>query len=357
MDPQQLDDEWRARRRVDPIETVMRFGDTGLVLGIGTVLSKAGSSPRDIAIDVSELRFLTLLAAAHLRPATPLGLAHLRKAAERRREGQDALASMHLALSGLDRLERPVSDARRLFFADRLLGGGFAAETIVRALDLNSPNDYATKYSPDQPRVPAGSGRPSGQWTSDGGSPLGSSPSAPDASERQSNADHDKRTFTVELPWTIACGPAPAISPFTQAVKAVADSVEITDSVSKWQELGPKGEVAIQEAVKARGWILLGIRIPVRTSLGLRVEDVFVRVPAGTAGNAETYDGFIEVKVNGGRYLPLQQAKDAVIGTEGGTFIKGVDKYRAGDKEVLETGLANVTITYERKIERAFCLG
>lgn len=351
-----VSDERIAHRAEYPIDPVMRFTDAGLVLGAGTVLYPAGATAREISIDVSDRRLLTLLATAHLQMATPSALAHLHKAAERWSEGKEVLAAVHLALSRLDRLKRPAEDAQRLFFADCLLTGGPRAQSLINNLKFESQGQVVSKYNPDQPRVPAGSGRTSGQWSA-GGSSSSPSQYSSSAGERSSDGNRDTRTFTVELPWTITCGPAPPISPFTQAVKALADSVEIADSVSKWQELGPKGEVAIQEAVKARGWVLLGIRIPVRTSLGLRVEDVFVRVPAGTAGNAKTYDGFIEVKVNGGRYSALQQAKDAVIGTEGGTFVNGVDKYRAGDKEVLETGLANVTITYERKIEGAFCLG
>jgi hypothetical protein len=344
MEAEQLEKEWRTKRASVPIDAEMRFTADGLVLGLGTVLSHPRTSFRDVLVDISELRLLTLLAAAHLRPPTARGLTHIRKAAERWRVGEDAFASMHLALSGLDRLRRPVTDARRLFFADRLLGEGFRTETIVKALDLD---DDVSKYSPDQPRVPAGSGRASGQWTSNGGS--SGPPSGSNSGERESGGRHDVRTFSVELPSIIACGPAPPVSPFGQAVKAVADSAEIADSVSKWQELGPKGELAIRAAVEAKGWRVLGIQVPVRTSLGLRVEDVMVRVPEGTAGNATTYDGFIEVKVNGGRYSLLQQAKDAIIGSVGGTLLRGVEKYAAGGKVILETGLANVTITYERK--------
>jgi hypothetical protein len=57
--------------------------------------------------------------------------------------------------------------------------------------------------------------------------------------------------------------------------------------------------------------------------------------------------GFIEVKVNGGRYSTLQQDKDALILSEGGTLLRPVGKYRAGKRVKLGTGLANVTIPYE----------
>ena len=129
----------------------------------------------------------------------------------------------------------------------------------------------------------------------------------------------------------------------------MGDTVEVADSISKWRELGPKGEAVIAAAVEARGWMLLGRQIYVRTTLGLRVEDVMVHVPAGSTGNATAYDGFIEVKVNGGRYSLIQEEKDALIGSVGGTLLKPVGKYEAGERIILETGLANMRITYEPK--------
>lgn len=346
MDPQKLDEEWRVRRRLEPIETVMRFDDAGLILGLGTVLSRAGPSARDISIDVSELRLLTLLAAAHRQPAPPLGLAHLRKAADRWRGGEDALASMHLALSGLDRLRRPVSDARRLFFTDRLLNGGFAPETVVRALDLTQPKDDVSKYSPDQPRVPAGSGRTGGQWTSGGASPTTSGSS--DLSGRQSGGGRDTNKFKIELPSSFVCSPPKGpITRMSEAAKKLADAIEVTESISKWRELGPKGEALIAAEVEAHGWKLLGIQVPLRTTLGLRIEDVMVEIPPGAIRNATRIVGFIEVKVNGGRYSKLQRDKDALIWSEGGTLLKSVGKYRAGTRLKLGTGLAVVTIPYE----------
>jgi hypothetical protein len=72
-----------------------------------------------------------------------------------------------------------------------------------------------------------------------------------------------------------------------------------------------------------------------------------VEVPPGTIGNAKTIGGFIEVKVNGGRYSTLQQDKDALIWSEGGVLLKSVKEgYEAGDRVKLGTGLATVTIPY-----------
>jgi hypothetical protein len=248
---------------------------------------------------------------------------------------------MHLALSGLDRLERPVVDARRLFFADRLLSGGFPADVIVRAL-----GDIA-KYSPDQPRVPAGSGRTSGQWTTGSASSDTSDSSGPDG--RQTSGRRDTSKFKIELPSTFVCAPPPKgpITPMSEAAKKLADAIEVTESISKWRELGPKGEVLIAAEVEAHGWKLLGIQVPVRTSRGLRIEDVMVEVPPGAIGNPTRIVGFIEVKVNGGRYSTLQQEKDALIWSEGGTLLRSVGEYKAGKRVKLGTGLANVTIPYE----------
>ena len=77
------------------------------------------------------------------------------------------LALTHLALAGAGRLTEPREDARRLFIADGLMKGGVSPSTIIAALgEPPAQNDLERAYNPDQPRVPAGNGRPSGQWTS-----------------------------------------------------------------------------------------------------------------------------------------------------------------------------------------------
>jgi hypothetical protein len=336
--PEGPDEPWRADLSAGASDLSLRFSGAGLVLGAGTVLAQANASARDVAVDVTEPRLVALLAAAHLRSPEPLGLAHLRRAADRWRAGEDALAAMHLALSRLGQLEG--ADAHRLRLADGLLKVGFDPDTIVKALDLDKALDgQVSKYSPDQPRVPAGSGRSSGEWTSGAGSPSNAASTA--------SGSRDAKQFHVELPSAIiGATTLPDCGPFGEAVTALADTVEVADSISKWRDLGPKGEAAIEAAVQARGWTLLGAQIAVRTTLGLRVEDLMVHVPAGTAGNATAYDGFVEVKVNGGRYSPLQQAKDELIGSVGGILVRSVGERPAGSRIILETGLANVRITY-----------
>jgi hypothetical protein len=159
-----LDKAWRARKASADIDPAMQFADAGLVFGAGTLLAPAGPSGREVALDPH--RLTALLAAAHLKAPAAQGLVHLTKAVESWNRGEDALAAMHLALSGLGRLARPRQDAHRLFLAYGLLEAGLDPDSLVRALGLGEvAGETVGKYSPDQPRVPAGSGRTSGQWT------------------------------------------------------------------------------------------------------------------------------------------------------------------------------------------------
>lgn len=164
---EQLNKAWVAQRNSTAMDVTMRFATEGLVLGVGTVLAKSAGGARRISIDPREPRFRALLVAAHLRSPTAESLAHLRKAAQRWSDGQDGLAAMHLALSGLDRLARPELDAYRLFLADGLLRAGLKSSALIAAIEAgDAALGGVQKYSPDQPRVPAGSGRTSGEWTS-----------------------------------------------------------------------------------------------------------------------------------------------------------------------------------------------
>jgi hypothetical protein len=156
-----LEDAWRECRKTRRIDPIMRFTREGLVLGAGTVLVTSGASERDVTIDPLAPRLRALLAAAHLVPPRIEALAHLRSAADAWRRGDSPLAAMHLVLSGLDRLQQPQRDSHRLFLAEALLGEGVSADTILAVVETGD----LQKFDPDQPRVPAGSGRTSGQWT------------------------------------------------------------------------------------------------------------------------------------------------------------------------------------------------
>jgi hypothetical protein len=58
------------------------------------------------------------------------------------------------------------TDAYRLFLAGTALEKGVSPSELMKALGFPRAARDLEKYNPDQPRVPAGSGRESGQWTS-----------------------------------------------------------------------------------------------------------------------------------------------------------------------------------------------
>jgi hypothetical protein len=167
---EQLRKAWRARETRGVLDDRPRFEADALVLGAGTVLVAGAAGGADEPPD-DEARLRALLLAAYGRPVASEALGHLKAATARWRQGHAGAADLHLALARLDRLEPPGEAARRLFMADGLMRGGVAPETIIEAL---APADGAAlKYSQDQPRVPAGSGRTSGRWTAGGGGGAG----------------------------------------------------------------------------------------------------------------------------------------------------------------------------------------
>jgi hypothetical protein len=60
--------------------------------------------------------------------------------------------------------------AYRLFLAGVALEKGLDPRDLMNALGFPRAAQDIEKYNPDQPRVPAGSGRESGEWTTDGSS-------------------------------------------------------------------------------------------------------------------------------------------------------------------------------------------
>jgi hypothetical protein len=111
----------------------MRFTPRGLIFGAGTILLSRRAMGEEV-LEAAETRLTALLTAAHLfRPSTT-GLAHLRKASRCWAGGDGLLAQVHLALSRLDRLTEPGSDARRLFLAEALLDCGLPEASLLRAL-------------------------------------------------------------------------------------------------------------------------------------------------------------------------------------------------------------------------------
>jgi hypothetical protein len=137
------------------------LSELGLFLG-GVLLAKMGDD--GLRLDGEEERILTLLSIALGRAASPLALGHLRRVSKHWQRGDKCLAAIHLAQSGLGKLDAQA--AYRLSLAAELIDAGIAPSELARKLGLGPFQLDIRKYDENQPRVPAGSGRASGQWTS-----------------------------------------------------------------------------------------------------------------------------------------------------------------------------------------------
>jgi hypothetical protein len=159
---EQLRKQWLARDSRAPLQAALTFKDDWLVLGAGTKLASA-----KLGVPLTEdddAHISSLLGVAYERPLEPAALRHIRRAIVKHGEGDATLASIHLAMTGLWPLKKPAQAAYRLFMAAGLLKAGISPRNLSRALALDCvPIDWIEKYSPDQPRVPASNGRPSGQ--------------------------------------------------------------------------------------------------------------------------------------------------------------------------------------------------
>jgi hypothetical protein len=178
---QQLREEWYARERVVPISAVMTFAPEGLVLGAATVLVPA-EGPRLLkSFKGQEQRILALLAAAHVEAISPSVLGYIERAGRAWGKGDDCLAYIHLAHMRLQTPEDTRSAACRLFMADRVMTAGAKPRVIFEALKIDrSYIDVVEKtYNPDEPRIPAGNGGTSGEWTDDEEASGNDGPGAP----------------------------------------------------------------------------------------------------------------------------------------------------------------------------------
>jgi hypothetical protein len=108
-------------------------------------------------------RAMALLATAYERPVEPYVLAKLQRACELWNADEKALAHIHLAHARLPPCNE--DHTLRLFVAEELLESGVTPTELMKAQGFDPT---LLKFNPDQLRVPAGSGRESGRWTSDG---------------------------------------------------------------------------------------------------------------------------------------------------------------------------------------------
>jgi len=88
------------------------------------------------------------------------------RACELWNEGAKALAHIHLAHASVPPCDEDC--ALRLFTADELLKSGITPQALLKAQGFDCFPLAVLKFNPDQPRVPAGNGRESGRWASEG---------------------------------------------------------------------------------------------------------------------------------------------------------------------------------------------
>ena len=222
---QDLQKRWQETVRFRGLHAAMTIEKDALVLGARTVLARRNHDGA-LALDGEDARLLTLLSVAYGQPVSASVLGTIRKASRHARTGDDAMAAMYIALAKLPTLHDPSDSACRLFIADGLMAEGVSPRDILNALDFDpAPLDEVDKrYNPDQPRVPAGSGKTSGEWTSGDGAASAEArgaaearvapPDAVDAAERAAAAEGDAAAETLaERTWwasVLAMGPRAA---------------------------------------------------------------------------------------------------------------------------------------------------
>jgi hypothetical protein len=162
-----LRDDWYARKRAIPISAELIFTPEGLVLGEGTVIVAAVGSRRLQSLRGQEARVLALLSAACGKAVAPSVLAKIERATKAWSDGDNCLAYVHLAHTCLRPFQDFCTGPYRLFMAHCALSHGASPRDVFKALHLDPRyiDSVEKDYNPAQPRVPAGSGRTSGEWT------------------------------------------------------------------------------------------------------------------------------------------------------------------------------------------------
>ena len=158
----------RLRRR--SFEPVMTFAGGGLVLGdtILAPLQRGQDATRKIAMEGFEDRILALLVAAYGKTLRPGILGNIRRAAQYWWQGENDLAAIEIALSGLPPLPDIEQASARLAIGEQLLAAGVSPRELIElcGLDPASLDFLKAGYNPDQPRIPTGN-PDGGQWTAE----------------------------------------------------------------------------------------------------------------------------------------------------------------------------------------------
>jgi len=166
---EQLRNAWHARKRLVPISPVLNLTPEGLVLGAGTVMVPAVGARRLRSMRGQETRVLALLSAAYGKAVAPSVVGNITRVAKAWSGGDDCLAYIHLAHARLPTQQDPYEAARRLFIVDGFMKAGTSPRAVFEAFHFGAAYIEAVEklFNPDEPRVPAGSGRTSGEWTRD----------------------------------------------------------------------------------------------------------------------------------------------------------------------------------------------
>ncbi len=156
-----------------PPDETLRFDKVGLHIGSGCLVVRP-TGVASLLRDETPDRVETLLAIAFRKRLSASQSQAVIKTAENSRREDQALANLRLATSRRVRIPHAQRLGERLEPAGVLLDKGMAPNDLLDALDLGraieqgSTFGQLTKYDPDQPHVPAGSGRESGRFGSGG---------------------------------------------------------------------------------------------------------------------------------------------------------------------------------------------
>ena len=155
-----LQQAWPLLSRSRPHFESVTWTREGLQFGAGTLVAKT--------VVGEEARLLALLSIATKRAVPPSVIGRIQHSEREFQAGNLAKSAMHIALANLPALARP-EDAYRLYIAAALVDEGFVTPTeLMKAADIDPTYVEALrKYSPDQPRAPAGD-TGGGRWIREG---------------------------------------------------------------------------------------------------------------------------------------------------------------------------------------------
>ncbi|MGD1038073.1 MAG: hypothetical protein ABR878_13030 [Roseiarcus sp.] len=310
-----------ARRTNAGVCALPEFDGGALTLGAGTKIAEARGDRCDEAGENE--RAVALVSVALGRPLDASAATHVRRALARAREGDAPLALTHLALAGTGRLTEPRDDARRLFIADGLMKAGISPRMILAALGgAPAPADLDRAYDPDQPRVPAGNGRPSGRWTSgDWADEANDSEQTPEL-EHPSSARDAQSAKPTQI--------ADASANWAQNLNPVGPANAAERSGAPFNGVGPNDQHARAVAESEANFASLGLIILNRgQSVAVKIDGFATpRIYDFVALDPETGE-LVGVEVKSTKYdtiffNPFQVDKDVAIYTLGGVFVESL---------------------------------